>query len=185
MGFDLHGLNPAMRVAEEDKYPRVNKYADMGTDEKWEAIDKLSKEDKDKYYDEYFLRQDENPGVYFRANVWWWRTHWEYVCFNCKDILTEEEHNLGHSNGGHKVTEEQATAIAKKMFEHIDSGEARGYERHHNKVMEKAKENNRKLKEDGKQFGEDWDWRGDYPFEVRFLREFAVFCSESGGFRIC
>jgi hypothetical protein len=52
--------------------------------------------------------------------------------------------------------------------------------------MDDARKNNEKLdKECGRKFGEDWDWAADYPFEVGVLREFAEFCSQSGGFSIC
>jgi hypothetical protein len=184
MGFDLHGLNPVEHKA-SSKYPTLASLKGSNLAER-NRLFKRYKELESCYWEEYDAREDDNPGRYFRANVWWWRTMWMYVYFNCDDFLTEDDYNEGQSNGGHEISASKASAIAKKMFEHIESGEAAGFEKHHKKVMDEARENNEKLEKEGaEKYGEDWDWAADYPFEVGVLREFAEFCSQSGGFSIC
>ena len=87
----------------------------------------------------------------------------------------------GSWNDGHQISEEKASAIAKRLFELINSGDTKGYEDHHKKTMEEAEENNKGLK-----MGDDgYDWNDSYPFSVDNVRRFAQFCSESGGFEIC
>ena len=43
---------------------------------------------------------DENPGVYFRNNVWWWRPLWDFVCMQCDDFMTESQKMGGSYNDG-------------------------------------------------------------------------------------
>ena len=56
MGFDLYGLNPKLKG--------VKPSIDWNT-----ATDK----DKDNYVKALNIFEEENPGYYFRNNVWWWR----------------------------------------------------------------------------------------------------------------
>ena len=87
----------------------------------------------------------------------------------------------GGWNDGYKISEAKASAIAKRLFELIDSGDTKGYEDHHKKTMKEAEENNK-----GKKMGDDgYNWNDSYPFDVENVRNFAKFCSESGGFEIC
>ena len=184
MGFDVYGLDPVKHKT-IDEYPVLKKYQGMTWEERGKDFNK-DKKLESKYWEEYEAEQDDNPGSYFRSNVWWWRTMWMYVYFNSEDILTEEDYENCQHNSGHEISEEKATALAKRMLEHIESGEAKGFEEHHKKEMSDAKMNNEKIKaETGESYGDNWDWRGDYPFDVNQLREFAEFCSQSGGFRVC
>ena len=59
MGFDLSGLNPNLTRPQPPLPPFPER-----TDKDWE-----------KYND----WQEENSGVYFRNNVWWWRPLWNFV----------------------------------------------------------------------------------------------------------
>ena len=180
MGFDIYGMNPAMREIDESKYPTFNKYDKLEFEERLELFrddEKL----RDKYYNEMTSRENENPGVYFRNNVWWWRPLWNYVCGSCEDILQEDDYESGCSNDAHHITEEKASAMAKRLFELIESGDAKGYEDFHNKRAKEAEDNNK-----GKKYGDDgYDWADSYPFDVENVRSFATFCAESGGFDIC
>lgn len=56
MGMDVYGLNPVMRSPQ----PVLN----------W---DNSSEEEKNEYIHLKNQHEDENPGVYFRANIWAWR----------------------------------------------------------------------------------------------------------------
>ena len=180
MGFDIHGVNPVMRAIDESKYKTFNKYNPMGFADRMEIFNDKEGLEK-KFYTEMSEREEENPGIYFRNNCWWWRPLWSYVCTNCNDILDVDDEEGGGWNDGYCITEEKASAIAKRLFELIDSGETKGYEDFHKKKEAEAKENNK-----GKKCGDDgWDWADSYPFNVDNVRNFATFCAESGGFEIC
>tara|TARA_R100000808_G_scaffold22392_1_gene48695 strand:+ start:1241 stop:1798 length:558 start_codon:yes stop_codon:yes gene_type:complete len=185
MGYDVYGLNPAMREIDENKYKTYNKYKDMEYVERQKLFD--GEQDLQRtYYDECWAREAENPGVYFRNNVWWWRPLWNYVCCECDDFLDGEDMRGGDSNDGHVITEDKACAIAKRLFQLIDDGEVKGYEDFHKQRASEANADNERLLEDGgEKYGKGWNWAESYPFNVENVREFATFCSESGGFEIC
>ena len=106
MGFDLHGENPI--VKEGTVRPKEINWDTATQNEKeiyWEAQDKF---------------RAENPGDYFRANVWGWRPIWEFVCEVCPDILTEEDYKRGHYNDNHLIEEDRAKDIAKRLREKMD-----------------------------------------------------------------
>jgi len=180
MGFDIHGLDPVMREISEDKYPTYTKYSKL---EFKKRIDLFKTDSKleDKYLDEYRLREKENCGMYFRNNCWWWRPLWNYVCGSCEDILDDDDMNGGSFNDGHEITEEKASAIAKRLFKLIANGDAKGYEDYHRAESLKAQ-----IENEGKGMGDEgYNWADSYPFDVDNVRHFATFCSESGGFTIC
>ena len=106
MGFDLHGENPI--VKEGTVRPKEINWDTATQNEKeiyWEAQDKF---------------RAENPGDYFRANVWGWRPIWEFECEVCPDILTEEDYKRGHYNDNHLIEEDRAKDIAKRLREKMD-----------------------------------------------------------------
>ena len=174
MGFDLYGMNPVMREINEDKYPTYNKYEGMDWDER-QAIFKEAKDDLEKtYYSEMTLREKENPGIYFRSNVWWWRRLWGFVCEHCLE-LTEEDYECGCYNDCYEISEEKASAIAKDLQVTIDDGTAAHYENEINLAMEQAEKD---------EHGNPKEINMMYPFSVGHLKDFILFCSESGGFEI-
>jgi N-acetyl-gamma-glutamylphosphate reductase len=59
-------------------------------------------------------------GDYFRANVWYWRPIWSFVCEVCSDILTEEDFKRGQYNDNHLIEEDRAKDIAKRLREKMD-----------------------------------------------------------------
>ena len=177
MGFDIHGINP---VIHDTKYPTFNKYSDMDWKEKNEIFKKDTKLE-DKYFTESYKREEDNKGIYFRNNCWWWRPLWSYVCHSCKDILDYDDIEGGGSNSGHIITEEKSSAIAKRLFELIASGDTKECEDSHRTCSEKAK-----IENEGLSYGDKgYNWADSYPFDVENVRNFATFCSESGGFSIC
>ena len=174
MGFDLYGMNPVMREINEDKYPTYNKYEGMDWDER-QAIFKEAKDELEKtYYSEMTLREKENPGIYFRSNVWWWRRLWAFVCEHCYE-LTQEDYENGSHNDMHEISEEKASAIAKDLQEKIDDGTAAHYENEINLAIEQAEKD---------EHGNPKEFNMMYPFSVGHLQDFILFCSESGGFEI-
>ena len=106
MGFDLHGENPIIK--EGTVRPEEIDW-DTATDK-----------EKEKYWDLQRKFRDANPGEYFRANVWFWRPIWNFVCEVCPDILTEEDYKRGHYNDNHLIEEDRAKDIAKRLREKMD-----------------------------------------------------------------
>lgn len=74
MGMDLSGLNPVIRGVE----PTID----------W---DNSTKEQQDKYWELTQKYRDENPGVYFRANLWSWRPIAELI------TTVNENYGLGYN----------------------------------------------------------------------------------------
>ena len=159
MGMDVYGLKPKKNT----KQPNVLKVPE-GKDW-WDSFQKMREKERDAYYiakDKYY---EDNPGVYFRNNVWYWRPLWDYVCKNVCS-LTEEDQDHGHSNSGHQVSEEKAITIAGVLYAMLESGAVKEAEDLHMEA-ENAIED------------------PSYPFSEENVREFAIFCEESGGFEIC
>jgi hypothetical protein len=168
MGFDLYGINPVVRKGENPKRPE-------------NLFDKdFPKKDRDSFYEKKWEFEENNPGSYFRNNCWWWRSLWDYTYNECRDILTEEDWNSGHSNDAHKISEQQAVAIGKRLNDLIKSGKVETYAKAHEERRKQAEEGNKGLKMSDK----GYDWADSYPFHLENVQEFAVFCSESGGFEI-
>ena len=131
MGFDLHGENPT--VKEGTVNPKLN----------W---DTATQEEKEVYWEAQDKYREANPGVYFRANVWFWRPIWNFVCEMCPDILTEDEFEKGHYNDNHLIEEDRAKDIAKRLREKMDLARERQKKfeaeapnkEHFNKMLEDA-----------------------------------------------
>ena len=93
----------------------------------------------------------------------------------CDDFLDSEDIKAGDSNSGHVITEEKASAMAKRLQEKIDDGTAAHYENEIKLDYEQCEKD---------EHGHPVDFDMNYPFTVEHLREFILFCSESGGFEI-
>ena len=185
MGFDLSGMNPNLTRPEPELPPFPER-----TDKDWE-----------KYRD----WQEENCGTYFRNNVWWWRPLWMFVSNSCEDILTEKDIERGSWNDGHKISKTKAGKIAKKLHSMIEDGSVKEYEDRYNKDLASLEQidcdlcdatgKRKKPPERGagthmecnscNGTGKVDDWAKSYPFSEDNVREFANFCANSGGFRIC
>ena len=150
MGFDLSGMNPNLTRQE----PALPPFPER-TDGDWE-----------KYHD----WQEENSGVYFRNNVWWWRPLWNFVSSTCDSILTEKDIESGSYNDGHRISKTKADRIARRLFKLIRNGSVKSYESAYKKHQDSLHEDN---------------WDKGYPFSEDNVREFANFCLNSGGFTIC
>ena len=168
MGFDLYGMNPVVRKGKMPVEPK-NLWKKGSSEKK-----------RDEYYDKKWEFEENNPGAYFRNNVWWWRSLWDYTYNECQDILTEDDWNEGHSNNAHKISEEQAVLIGKRLNELIKSGKAQAYAKAHEEERKRAEEHNKGLKRGD----EEYNWADSYPLYLENIQDFATFCSESGGFEI-
>ena len=125
---------------------------------------------KEEYFDIKEQYEEDNPGYYFRNNVWWWRPLWNFVAGMCDDILTEKDIEHGSFNDGHKISKTKAAKIAKRLFKLIEEGTIKKYEKMYKQQIKKLNKDN---------------WDKNYPFSEDNVRQFANFCANSGGFRIC
>tara|TARA_R100000315_G_scaffold59849_1_gene35958 strand:- start:314 stop:943 length:630 start_codon:yes stop_codon:yes gene_type:complete len=209
MGFDLYGENPKVVKGFSDK-----------KSERYEELANMSYSDREKLglNDEYWELQTEwennNPGSYFRNNVWWWRPLWSFTCEHCDDILTEDDMNAGCYNDNYIITEDKAVAIAERLYEALKQPETQEYLDNHMKAMEKAKKHNEMIEQEKKALDEiavemtgnkdiapiDYpkdlkkkfdelmnkrDWASSYPINRENIESFARFAKQSGGFSIC
>jgi len=124
----------------------------------------------DKDWEKYHDWQDDNCGVYFRNNVWSWRPLWNFVSSVCESILTEKDIESGSYNDGHGISKTKANRIASRLFKLIRNGDVKAYESAYRKHQDSLHKDN---------------WDKSYPFSEDNVREFANFCLNSGGFRIC
>jgi hypothetical protein len=198
MGFDLYGLNPNFK----NKKPSID----------WDK--KPTKEEQEKFFTNYNKWEKENPGHYFRNNVWWWRPLADFVLWLADEEFTEEERKRWHDNGGFKVSEKKANIIADLLEMAIEKGMANRMEEENKRTMAKARKHNKKIEEQHKElrkiveektgkkelapiefpepFKSQWDdiqkmtdYKAHYPFSVDNVKEFIIFCRASGGFEIC
>jgi hypothetical protein len=191
MGFDLYGLNPKLKG--------VKPSIDWNT-----ATDK----EKDNYVKASNIFEEENPGHYFRNNVWWWRPLAYLIEDKCKDFLTEAQRKSLHYNDGKKYPDKIALKIADRLQEVLDSGELLKLKEEHDQEMQKAKEHNDIIeskmkaivdahngvapkdlpKEDftnWRELQKQKNWADSYPFDIDNVKEFILFARCSGGFSIC
>ena len=209
MGFDLYGENPKLVKGFSDK-----------KSERYEELASMSYSDREKqgFNDEYWELQSEwennNPGNYFRNNVWWWRPLWTFTCDHCADFLTEDDMNGGCYNDSYIITEDKAVAIAERLYEALKEPETQEYLDNHMKVIEKAKKHNEMIDQEKKALDEiavaitgdkdiapinypkdlkkkfdelqkRRDWASSYPINRENIENFARFAEQSGGFSIC
>ena len=184
MGFDLSGMNPNITRPQPELPPTAER-----TDKDWE-----------KYWD----WQDDNCGVYFRNNIWWWRPLWSFVTATCDDILTEKDIRLGGYNDMHKISKTKAGRIAKRLHSMIEDGKVKEYENGYKKQLDSLEQVDCDICDaTGKRqeppntgagdrecngcsgTGKKDDWAKSYPFSEDNVRRFANFCLNSGGFEIC
>ena len=154
MGMDVFGLNPKLK----SEPPKID----------WDS--KPSREETDAYFEAKAEWETENPGYYFRNNVWWWHPLWDFVCISCGDFMTEEDAKEGHHNGGHEIDEETAEKIVERLTFLLKVGGVKKYEEERQAHLEALPED---------------DFNRNYPFSVENVEEFVEFVKNSGGFQIC
>tara|TARA_R110000737_G_scaffold58043_1_gene83855 strand:+ start:158 stop:733 length:576 start_codon:yes stop_codon:yes gene_type:complete len=191
MGFDLYGLNPKGDIPK----PVITDWKD----------DSISFEEQMKAYQSY---QNDTPGSYFRANVWWWRPIWQYISITCEDILTEKDMEKGEYNDGHKISKTKANRIASRLKLADKNGEIMKYESEYKAYLKSLPEEDCSICEgtgvredeigrEAREKDEEYKCNGcygkgkresfgtHYPFESEEVMRFAEFCEQSGGFEIC
>lgn len=154
MGMDVYGINPKLK----SEPPTID----------WES--KPSQEETDAYFEAREKWELENPGSYFRNNIWWWHPLWDFVCISCGDFMTEEDAEHGHHNSGHEIDEETAEQIVERLTFLLKVGGVKKYEEERQAHLEALPED---------------DFNRNYPFSVENVEEFVEFVKNSGGFQIC
>ena len=197
MGLDIYGLNPKLK----SERPKID----------W---NNHTKAEADQYFKDVEKFEEENPGYYFRNNVWWWRPLADFVLWLADKELGDKDREGWHNNGGHRVDEKTAKIIAELLEASIDEGIAQRMEDENIRKMNKAKLHNLEVQKKhdelkmivkektGKDnlapadypepFNSQWNdiqkltnYEAHYPFSVQNVKDFANFCRESGGFEIC
>ena len=180
MGFDLHGSNPKINKELDDTtlYGMIDALPNSSKEDfakKWDIMDNFSDEERKEYHKQYDEHHDDNPGIYFRNNVWWWRPLWDFVAYVCEDFLTEKDLQGGSYNDGYEISEDKALKIAKRLEKAVKNGIADDYSdmiKSRHKIQAKSKD-------------KDVKFMSNYPYDVENVERFALFCKESGGFQIC
>ena len=121
MGFDVSGINPKANTVK----PKILK-------QDWRKLDEKA---KDKYIASDKKYQKENPGIYFRNNVWWWRPLWAYVCEICEDVMTEDNLTAGDYNDGKIIPEEIVQRMVEKLMVEIALENHTKYEKRHTEAL--------------------------------------------------
>jgi len=199
MGFDVYGLNPT--IQEGSVKPEID----------WNT--EPSGEERKTYFEQSEKYEDDNKGVYFRNNVWWWRKLAQYVYDNTGEV-SEKDYDLWHENSGHEVGEDSSIRIADTLEALIKHGHTAEYQmiveesmavaEKHNAEVEKKMLSLRKLviemtgnkdiapADYPKAQHDLWEelyssksWADSYPFSVENVQRFADFSRHSGGFEIC
>lgn len=107
MGFDIYGTDPVKKT----KMPELLKK------DFWE----LTKEEEKDFSLLNEKYRKENPGIYFRNNVWAWRPLWSFVCEICDEVMSESEKHAGIYNAGKIIGKETALKMTEKLTKVIES----------------------------------------------------------------
>ena len=194
MGMDVYGRNP-----------KQNKpMSDFPTYEKWNKIpygkrDKIKWEkEQEQFYTEMQNYEDVNIGTYFRNNCWWWRPLWNYCYQIADDLISEELFESGHGNSGAGLDDKGAKLLGLRLIQHIREGKTIQYQASYQQYLDDLPDNdcfrcnnnnrgNNKKKEctNCNKTGKTTNFNKNYPFDIDNVKQFAEFCLQSGGFKIC
>ena len=184
MGMDVYGVNPKT-ITEQPTKPETENY----DSDEWSA-----------YWEARREWEQENPGTYFRNNVWWWRPLWAYVNEICNDVLTEEDLDNGHSNSGHLIDEAKCKIISERLAHELTLGKVTEYKEERQELLDNLPNQPCSTCEGsgkgahysaGKDTCHTCEGTGErehfdkgYPFNEDNVRKFETFVRTSGGFRI-
>jgi DnaJ-class molecular chaperone len=185
MGFDIYGIEPKQNTIE----PKI-----LGKD--WQE---LNDKQREQYFEAKEKHETENPGRYFRNNVWWWRPLWAYVCSICEDVMTEEEQLAGTDNSGNTIPESTTERMVEKLVIEIALDNHIKHAEQYKKEVEAlpdeecwlckgtGKRDDEHVKGEcnacgGK--GTKTAWEASYPFDPENVEQFINFLSESGGIQV-
>lgn len=230
MGFDLYGMNPVVRDGYSEpkrpEYPghpgEYNAETSSITEEEHIQLirDYFRKRDSDPEFEKSYKKflidlgeyEDNNPGVYFRSNVWYWRPIVDWL-LNHIEVLDEDDSDGLSHNSGYIINKNVATIIGSTIESHHEQGLLQEW------VQKKKVEQLMRGKEpcticdgtgvrtdliglqdlepfvkDGVRGGKCNGCNGEglrepfdnnYPYSEKALVDFGIFAKESGGFQIC
>ena len=206
MGMDVYGRNPKQNKPIE-AFPTYHKYTMMeksdegdnidGFKQKWRELDG-DETLRNQYYTELEEYETVNVGHYFRNNCWWWRPLWNYCHNVAPDLIDEKLFEDCHSNSGAGLDDKGAKKLGQLLLQEINNGNTIRYQAEYQQWIDdlpdddcmRCNNNNHghnKKKEctNCDKTGKTKNWNKSYPFDIDNVREFAEFCLQSGGFRIC
>ena len=198
MGFDLYGLKPNLKT----KRPEID----------WSQ--KLTQEEKQTYFKDLERFEEENPGYYFRNNIWMWHPLADFTLSLTNGLFTESEKKRWHHNDRFRVEDMKAKVVADKLNEAYGDGRVKEHKNKMDIIIKEASEYNEVISKQLKELREIvikktkkenivpadypepfreqynstqalWDYRSSYPFYEENVEDFIKFCYASGGFDIC
>lgn len=153
--------------------------------------------------DVYGIKPVSEVGEYFRNNVWWWRPLWNYCLDKYPEIAGKVEY--GHSNDGDGLDAQDSYKLGLLLRQDIESGVVRKYDLDYKQYVANLPKETCKICKGTKMYfyediegndqerqctncdddGKTKSFDACYPFSEENVKEFADFCIDSGGFRIC
>ena len=138
-------------------------------------------------------------GECFENNNWWWGPLWDYVGNVCRDFLSAEDIRKGQFNDNHFIDGNKASKIATRLEQLINEGKVKEYLDEWRREVEANEEEECFVCKGSGSVNEKHytgvcymcDGKGKtecllihFGFSEENVREFAEFCSFSGGFFI-
>ena len=154
-------------------------------------------------FDVYGNKKDS----YFRNSVWYWKPLWAYVAETCN--LSDKDAESGLYNDAYSISESKAKMISETLFRELKANRTQTYDLNHKRMLNNLPYETCKIcngtgtrndehvqgdcnacntpstREQGIPIGKVKNWATSYPFDVDNVKEFAQFCADSGGFKIC
>ena len=177
MGMDVYGRNP-----------KINPNSVCPDEIDWKSS---SNEEKEAYSQAYNKYESENPGIYFRANVWSWRPIHELTAKLCDDyleqtdeVLIDEETLWAMSfNDGAGPTSSKACIILADLFSSWMEQNIEGYRLNDKGISVISGTGKFASKEQE----EDPEIETESPYNVHdeHLKLWVEFLRNCGGFQVC
>jgi len=196
MGMDVSGKDPTIQN-DISHYSTYHKLSVLSYKERETAF-KDNDDVRDTYWEEADKFNSDNPGIYFRNNVWWWKPLWRYCAEVDKDnLISEDTYHGGMHNDGVGLDSESARKLGIKLQVEVLNGNTLAYKEAYEERLaalpletcHRCNNNNRgKAKKKDcntcDKTGFQSDFATNYPFDVENVQLFIDFLMDSGGFEI-
>lgn len=148
-----------------------------------------------KDYWEARRKWNEQPGCYFRSNIWYWRPIVMFLQEYADDILDEQDINGISQNSGYTIEGEKYERLKERLRLAVDENYASRWVREF-KAKQELLEDEECQCCDGSGFnngdpcricdttGKVQNFMKNYPADIEVLEEFASFVDQSGGFMV-
>lgn len=144
MGFDVYGLSPQHN---EDEPLQLTKLKSEFEKDGWMQYDEMTERQKNLYFKLEDKVKEDNPGGYFRNNVWWWRPLWSFVCSVCDDFLSIGDCEAGCYNDGRRISKTKAVKIGKRLSKVLADGTVDKMDKQYSLAKAKADVTNKEMEE--------------------------------------